>query len=447
MSGEACLAVTPPELYLTEASWPNLASLPKHRLRRPRRHPHVIVPLMVSVNYYASPFGPRQLGSLLQSRLDSGEWQHLTAAIAWVKRSGARHLDGSLRRFSASGGIAKIAVGIDSGGSTVEGLDMLADAIATVGELWIVHHSNPTTTFHPKAFLFENERAAVALIGSGNLTEGGLFTNFELGAELTFDLRKPDDVGVADSIRSELCRYQVAGLISQQYSPQLREQLLERGDVVTEAQAGEKLNEAIRRVVSERRPPVFGSVPIPPAPRPQVVVAAPTRRRKPASARHSGPATAEPSSAPRGFVMSLQQTDAGVGQRTKGASRRSPELFVPLAARDANPDFWGWPDRFVEDTRRNGKFDRVQVAVRLEDETVLVNMMTWPIKHDFRLRSEQLRSAGRVGDLLRLERAESGASFDYYAEIVRSGTVMHSSYLAICTEVVRNSKKRWGYYL
>ena len=93
-------------------------------------------------------------------------------------------------------------------------------------------------------------------------------------------------------------------------------------------------------------------------------------------------------------MMTLQKTDVGVGQTTAGTSKRSPEIFVPLEARDAEPGFWNWQDGFVEDPERQGKFDRRGVRMRVGNEIIEVNMMTWPVKHDFRLRSKVLRSLG-----------------------------------------------------
>ena len=43
-----------------------------------------------------------------------------------------------------------------------------------------------------------------------------------------------------------------------------------------------------------------------------------------------------------------------------------------------------------------------------------MNMMEWlPTKHDLRLRSEALRSAGSVGDILRMERVERTNDYEY----------------------------------
>ena len=144
--------------------------------------------------------------------------------------------------------------------------------------------------------------------------------------------------------------------------------------------------------------------------------------------------------------MTLQRTDVGHGQTTEGTARRSPEIFIPLTARDAAPRFWGWPELFVEDPEKPGKMDRRGVRMRIGGDEATVNMMTWPDKHDFRLRSEALRRAGRVGDILRIERVEGENNFDYYVEIIPSGTSEYQRRLAQCTGTAPRSPKRFGYY-
>ena len=144
--------------------------------------------------------------------------------------------------------------------------------------------------------------------------------------------------------------------------------------------------------------------------------------------------------------MTLQQTDVGVGQTTAGTSRRSPEIFIPLAARDANPSFWGWKSLFHQDPAKPGKYDRRAVRMRLGANTIEVNMMTWPDKSDFRLRNAELRDAGSLGDIMRIERSDGKAGYDYTVEMVPTGAPEYASLQAMCTQTVRNSNKRWGYY-
>ena len=75
-----------------------------------------------------------------------------------------------------------------------------------------------------------------------------------------------------------------------------------------------------------------------------------------------------------------------------------------------------------------------------------MNMMTWPDKHDFRLRSEALRSAGREGDLLRIERTPAESEFEYYVEVIPRSSEEYDYYAAFCTSETPHSERRWGYF-
>ena len=57
-----------------------------------------------------------------------------------------------------------------------------------------------------------------------------------------------------------------------------------------------------------------------------------------------------------------------------------------------------------------------------------------------------LRSAGRVGDILRVEKAGPAAGHDYDVEVIPRGTNEHAVHLLLCRHTVRNSEKRYGYY-
>ena len=68
----------------------------------------------------------------------------------------------------------------------------------------IVFHNRLPFTFHPKVYLFKSPGAAELLIGSGNLAEGGLFTNYEASLRLTLDLADPDQATILQSIEHVL---------------------------------------------------------------------------------------------------------------------------------------------------------------------------------------------------------------------------------------------------
>ena len=391
------------------------------------------------MEFIHNPGESNRLGDWLKDNLER-DWTHFRAAVAFVKRSGTRHIVESLATF-ASRGHVEIVAGIDHHGTSYEGLLDLLHAATPRGRV-VAFHNRLALTFHPKIYLFKSDTAADVIVGSGNLTEGGLFANYEASLRLHLDLAEPEQLDLLRSIESALDHWANAQGTSRQLDTQFLDRLRDLGLVPTEdhaasdseaslsaktrhGQAGIEIPFAAR---SERRAP---SIPRP--------------RTETRTARRS-PVEAAPALQGQRFLMTLQRTDVGVGQTTAGTSRRSPEVFIPLAARDAHPTFWGWPDAFSEDASKPGKLDRNGVRIRLDRDSVLVNMMTWPARHDFRLRSEALRSAGRIGDILRMEKASSESNFDYFVEVIPQGAERYEFCLSRCNQLVRNSRKRFGYY-
>src|SRR5262249_28689851 len=142
-------------------------------------------------------------------------------------------------------------------------------------------------------------------------------------------------------------------------------------------------------------------------------------------------------SGPTGFVMTLQQTDVSRGQR-------SPEIFIPLKARNVTPEFWGWPDQFNETATT---YNRAGVRIRHGSEIVNATMMGWKRKSDLRLRSAAIRSAGAIGDIIRIERVNPSTGYHYLVDIIPPEHTQYPVLSALCTRAVGgNSKKTFGYY-
>lgn len=393
-----------------------------------------------------TPHGDPRLGDLLIEKLESKESSVFTAAVAFVKRSGVQHLAEALTRFGERGGVTRIAVGVDLDGTTSEGLRLLLESVRGDARITVVHNENGST-FHPKVYLFECRPLAELIVGSGNLTSGGLFTNYEAGVHLRLDPRDESDTQVLAKFKEQLGEWTTPdGRLVQELTPELLDRLIRNGYVISEGEIRERRRrdrDAAATAEAGARERLFPALPVPSAPR--------VRRNAARSVREvaiggRGGVPEAPPQTRRGFVMTLKQTDVGTGQTTPGTSRRSPEIFIPLVARDFDPDFWGWDAQFTEDATKPGKFDRSGVRMRLGTETIEVNMMTWPDKHDFRLRSESLRSAGSPGDILRIERTDGERGFEYYVEVIPQGTAMYDPFLRLCTNVVRNSDRLWGYY-
>ena len=372
-----------------------------------------------------------RVGEWLLSNLGDPKWSEFRAAVAFAKTSGVAHLAGPLASFSARGH-ARLSVGIDAFGTSFEALQSLLECVGTGGQLW-VFHNEANHLFHPKVYMFRNQVEASAVIGSNNLTGGGLFTNYEVAIEVPLDLSVGEDRSLLQELEELLDSYcsEDSGT-ALRLNPQSLTALLEDRYILKEAEIGPRT--APQPVGRKSR---FKSPPVPPPP---------LLPRK-ATGRKTVPACLPaPSLEIRGFVMTLQQTDAGHGQITPGTSRRSPEIFLPVAAvRDVAPEFWGWDHLFVphaEDPGMKGRSISVRIGGDVVDATIWRNYK----KNDFRLRSEAVRSAGHVDDILRVEIGLAGAPYDYYIEIVPQGSRMYSQFLALCVNSVRNSHKRWGYY-
>lgn len=394
------------------------------------------------------PEGKFRLGDFLKESLADARWSEFRAAIAFVKYSGTKHIRQPLEDF-VKRAKAKVSVGIDSGGTSIEGLADMLKGLDEHGEIWVFHNAN-SSTFHPKVYLFRNDREADVVVGSGNLTEGGLYTNYEVGVRFSLELSKRTDVVLLAAIEAALDEWsRPQDGLCYRLDAEFLKQLIARENVPSEAESWETEERSRAASRTTKEPAIFKRVAIPRPPvvsrgLPDLPEDAIQEDNEDIIVEVAPQAPAQPGQY-QVFLMTLQRTDVGVGQITMGTSRRSPEIFIPLAARDADPDFWGWPNQFSPDAKKPGKMDRFGVKMRIGTSIVDVNMMTWPDKHDFRLRSEHLRSAGSIGDILYMERSDGNSGFTYYVEVIPNGSVRYSHHLAQCVNPVRNSKRLWGY--
>src|SRR5437016_1423313 len=115
--------------------------------------------------FYSQPLAHR-FGNAFNDELESGRWTESDIAVAWVRRSGTKHLESSFRRFLVAGGIARLTVGIDIENTSEEGLsDLLAwESHGTIETS--IHHNETDVTFHPKVYLLKNANEARLIVGS-----------------------------------------------------------------------------------------------------------------------------------------------------------------------------------------------------------------------------------------------------------------------------------------
>lgn len=215
--------------------------------------------------FYNQPLVHR-FGRALTTDITSGGWEHLEIAVAWVRRSGTRHIHAPVKRFLRSGGLAQVTVGIDIENTSREGLEDLLQLEADGRIETHVHHNEAGPTFHPKVYLLHGPIAARLIVGSNNLTEAGLFVNTEAGLQLDTNLSDPV---VADA-RAALAGWRDTSTgLARRLDAGLLESLSEAGYILREAdlRARRTQSETRKRGEGHGEVRLFRSqrVPVPPA--------------------------------------------------------------------------------------------------------------------------------------------------------------------------------------
>lgn len=136
----------------------------------------------------------RTLFQQLQEDLLADWSDRLQVAVAWSKGSGLKRVKPMLADFRNRGGVATAIVGIDEGGASVPGLKMTLESF---DEAFVLNDSSGRT-FHPKLYLIEGQGKARLIVGSNNLTAGGVFRNYECSVSLWLNLRVSEDREVYD---------------------------------------------------------------------------------------------------------------------------------------------------------------------------------------------------------------------------------------------------------
>lgn len=151
----------------------------------------------MKTRYFSQPLED-QLGKVLITSLGKIQGSpdaELCIFVAWAKLSGLRLLQPSIAALTGAGGRASIVVGIDQRGTTQEALRRIVD----IGCELHVYHDEPSKgafvgrSFHPKLYICRNREYSRVIIGSGNLTAGGLYNNYEWFSDTTFNLLDATD--------------------------------------------------------------------------------------------------------------------------------------------------------------------------------------------------------------------------------------------------------------
>jgi hypothetical protein len=264
----------------------------------------------MKIEFLGQPFcGDRRAGHLLEQALAAARSAWIVCA--WAQLSGLKYLKAELLRLRGRGIDTAAVVGIDLGFATREALNEVIALFQTAH----VFHDPGGRTFHPKVYCVEADSEVFVLLGSSNLTEGGLFLNYEANVAVSLRRGEPGD----DAFHRELCafrdRLRGQGMPCLPLDRSLLGRLAQDPDMVTgEAERAARRRHApaaerLARDIFGEPPDLPTAPPVPPTPQP-----APTGGR-PAAGR-PGPSDARP------LRWWKPLTDSDAMRKPRGNARR-----------------------------------------------------------------------------------------------------------------------------
>ena len=356
----------------------------------------------------------------LLSRRDD-RFDSVYMAVAFAKQSGVSRLFEHLENFVSAEGIVEAVVGVDLKVTSRQGLELLMKAGVRV---YVFRRSSGT--FHPKLYLFERkDHEGVALVGSSNLTNGGLYENFEFSVRLDYDLTVPED---RESFREMTDSFKALA----DDAWELDEDFLAEIDPKYLADESQDQSGA-----GQRRPTEEGT---------EDDLFRPRDKRN----RSSGSTQAEEIKPTKTFVMTL------LSGEEEGKAKHHSVFKIPIAVRNREPSFWGWKESYKPRERNHSFWDR-SVDILFTGANGKTNEIKDVKIHEFigkkggrnfRIQSGDLNDGVSAGDLFVMAKFPEGLPYHYEAAIISKSHELFDNYCKIFTNTTKGpngSKRQWGY--
>lgn len=378
-------------------------------------------------------FGPAEpLENVLREASHEHAGGQVRIAVAWARDEGTWRLIDALGGRMAH---VEVIVGINERGTTVEALLRL---LASVDSLSILY-KHRTQTFHPKLYWFATDPTrldtSTVLVGSSNLTTGGLVTNFEaslLAGALSPGTGEADEqlittvARIWDDLVASPWRHEIADEAAVR---KLYENGYLRLEATVRAERRRTGAKESRRGDLPTAPPTRVGAPdyqpleIPFAIEPELPEEPAPEDRDPEGLRPLPD---------RFFVRTLTANDVA---KLQGEQVGTFEPDLGETARDQFPAFWGWPDQYEVVRRQverqewstNGRL----ISSQTPPEGVPVEVMLWfrePRPDHAAEHRVRLGPIGEVRDsappdfdtdgLVVVERAPEGSDHDFVVRLV-----------------------------
>ena len=124
--------------------------------------------------------------------------QRIIICVAFLNERGLANLNEALAPVAAQ---TTILAGIRNGITTAQGL---RKSLQLGCSTYAVDTSSRSILFHPKIYLSRNDDEARLIVGSANLTVGGLNSNIEASLVMTVNLDDPDDYAFIVDLESQI---------------------------------------------------------------------------------------------------------------------------------------------------------------------------------------------------------------------------------------------------
>jgi HKD family nuclease len=174
-----------------------------------------------------------EMGEIIKDLLSSQNpvYDKVWLVSAFANAQAIQRIAPNILEAKARGANINIVVGFDVRSTSAEALKRINSL--GVNSI-LVHNARGGHTFHPKIYLFEaTGKRAEIFVGSNNLTDGGLYTNYEVSTRTVFEFSS-DDEEYAQFFTSLDTYLNPTGSTSQFLTSELIEVLVKRGDVPTE---------------------------------------------------------------------------------------------------------------------------------------------------------------------------------------------------------------------
>jgi len=347
----------------------------------------------------------KETGECIQSQLRSSSCNDFRFAVAYARSSGVRIVAPSIKSLIARKGFVEGFVGVNQGNTSYQALCMLHDVMK--GRLHVRYGKKLSPSFHPKIYIWGKTRSnswnpSAILVGSSNLSKGGLDINEECGCFCRKE-KGAADTDFFDSAREiwETTGKNYGNFLNLRVTKGLLDDLLKAGALVDERKSAGGRHPSIDKIIQTVNDVAAGAI----------------------TPKHSH------------FVMTLSHFDTS-------AASSDPVILIPIRARDEDPSFWFWPFLY---SRGNGLYEEYKTTARVcwNGRSMLdeLRFYYYYVKSEFRLKSETIKRKGNKGDILLAYRKGANISL----KLIRKTDRQYSKYERYLTKTVSPTKK-YGYF-